>query len=210
MKKAITTILSVIMLVSCLTVNVFAVENENPQNPSDQPSEETYDDVQTQTEEKSVLDNSDEQDKEKTPSATDTAVLSFSITDNGPSLQLNFSKEEVIDNNFHVWVMSDNNTQEAKQAFDKAFDDNILTGFDVKIGDNDISNIALNGGVIEKLNKFAVHGIGSLGNDTHIFLFSDLFDVVDFSRVKSVELICGESKRTINLSNSEFYKGTIY
>lgn len=210
MKKAITTILSVLMLVSCLTVNVFAVENENPQNPSDQPSEETYDDVQTQTEEKSVLDNSDEQDKEKTPSATDTAVISFSRTDNGPSLQLNFTKKKVIDNNFHVWVMSDNNTQEAKQAFDKAFDDNILTDFDVKIGDNDISNLAINVGVIEKLNKFAVHGIGSLGNDTHIFLFSDLFDVVDFSRVKSVELICGEYNKTINLNNKVDYKGTIY
>lgn len=210
MKKAITTILSVLMLIGCLSVNVFAVENENPQNPSDQPSEETYDDVQTQTEEKSVLDNSDEQDKEKTPSATDTAVISFSRTDNGPSLQLNFTKKKVIDNNFHVWAMSDNNTQEAKQAFVKAFDDNILTGFDVIIGDNDISNIAINGGVIEKLNKFAVHGIGSLGNDTHIFLFSDLFDVVDFSRVKSVELICGETVRTINLSSSDEYNGTKY
>ena len=116
MKKAITTILSVLMLVSCLTVNVFAVENENPQNPSDQPSEETYDDVQTQTEEKSVLDNSDEQDKEKTPSATEMAVLSFEIADNNDTMNLNFIKGETI-GDYDVWIMGADNEKIIKEAF---------------------------------------------------------------------------------------------
>lgn len=209
MKKAITTILSVLMLVSCLTVNVFAVENENPQNPSDQPSEETYDDVQTQTEEKSVLDNSDEQDKEKTPSATEMAVLSFEIADNNDTMNLNFIKGETI-GDYDVWIMGADNEKIIKEAFFKALDEGNITDPKVKIGQQEQISININGGVINNINKFAVHSIVDIGTDKHLFIFSDLFDVVDFSRVKSVELICGESKRTINLSNSEFYKGTIY
>ena len=155
MKKAITTILSVLMLISCLTVNVFAVENENPQNPSDQPSEETYDDVQTQTEEKSVLDNSDEQDKEKTPSASDTAVLSFEIADNNDTMNLNFIKGETI-GDYDVWIMGADNERIIKEAFFKALDEGNITDPKVKIGQQEQISININGGVINNINKFFI------------------------------------------------------